>query len=97
MEESEKYKRAKQRVEAQKSFYVHLLVYVLVNLWLFVLDLITMPGEWWFYWPLIGWGIGLTAHGLAVLVGEGPLGKGWEEKKIRETMAKERPEDTDTR
>jgi hypothetical protein len=31
------------------------------------------PGVWWAQWPLIGWGIGLVGHGLAVFR---PL-RGW--------------------
>jgi hypothetical protein len=89
MEENERYKRAKQRVESLKSFYIHVLVYIFVNIWLFVINLITAPGEWWFYWPLIGWGIGLTAHGIGVLAGEGWMGREWEDRKIREALDQE--------
>jgi uncharacterized membrane protein len=32
----------------------------MVNLLLPIIDLLT-PGPLWFYWPLLGWGIGLFA------------------------------------
>lgn len=35
MERDEKYLRAKKRVENLKAFYIHLTVYILVNLMLF--------------------------------------------------------------
>jgi hypothetical protein len=35
---------------------------------LFVINVLA-DGEWWFYWPLIGWGIGLGVHALAVYGG----------------------------
>jgi len=90
-EQEQAYKRAKERVEAIKGFYIHATVYVLVNLGLFAINALTAFGAWWFYWPLIGWGIGLTAHAVSVfLAGEtGPLGTTWEERKTREIMEKE--------
>jgi hypothetical protein len=54
--------RARRRVKLKTGFYIHLSVYVLVNLGLAHL------------WPLAGWGLGLAIHGLvtfASLRGEG--------------------------
>ena len=88
-EEEIKYQRAKKRVEALRGFYVHLGVYVLVNLFLFLLNIITSPASLWFYWPLLGWGIAIVVHAFSVF-GFGRLfGADWEEKKIREIMEKE--------
>jgi hypothetical protein len=88
--DGEIYERARKRVEELKSFYSHLLVYLAVNAGLFLLNIITSPKHLWFYWPLIGWGIGLTIHGLSVFGTQNLLGKDWEEKKIRELMEKEK-------
>ena len=30
------------------------------------INLVTTPGQWWFQWPMFGWGIGLLAHGASV-------------------------------
>lgn len=90
MGEQETYERAKKRVEELKSFYSHLFVYLAVNAGLFLLNIITSPRHLWFYWPLIGWGIGLSIHGLSVFGTQKLLGKDWEEKKIREMMEKEK-------
>ncbi len=85
-----KYQRAKKRVEALKGFYIHLGVYVLVNLFLFLLNIITAPDHLWFFWPLLGWGIAIVAHGFSVF-GSGRLfGAEWEERKIKEIMEKEK-------
>ena len=88
--EQEIYERAKKRVDELKSFYSHLFVYLAVNAGLFLLNIITSPRHLWFYWPLIGWGIGLAIHGLSVFGTQNLLGKDWEEKKIREIMEKEK-------
>jgi hypothetical protein len=84
-----KYQRAQKRVEALKGFYIHLGVYLIVNVFLFLLNIITAPEELWFYWVLLGWGIGLAAHAFTVFGTDRLLGSDWEEKKIREIMEKE--------
>lgn len=66
MEHQEAYEKAKKRVEAKIGFYIHLAVFVGVNLLLIVINLVTAPGYLWFRWPLMGWGIGLFFHGLGV-------------------------------
>lgn len=87
MDQTQRYEETRKRVKDLKEFYVHALVYVLVNVGLFALDAFT-PGVWWFFWPLLGWGVGLGVHG-ATVFGAG-LGRGWEERKVREIMDRER-------
>ena len=48
------------------GFFFHFSAYVLVNVILIAVNLLTTPNQLWFYWPLLGWGIGILAHGLAV-------------------------------
>ena len=83
------YEEVKQRVKRISGFYQHLLVYVLVNAGLVSINLISDPNDLWFVYPLLGWGVGLAAHGLTVFLAEG-VTKSWEEKKIRELLEKER-------
>lgn len=89
MENDERYLRAKKRVENLKGFYIHLTAYVLVNVFILIINLSTFEGDWWFIYPLGGWGIGLIIHGLTVF-GSGTFGADWEERKIKEYMAKDR-------
>ena len=49
-----------------RGLAIHAFAYVCVNILLIVVDVTTTPGKWWFYWPLLGWGIGLLSHALAV-------------------------------
>jgi fatty acid desaturase len=90
-QDQQRYERARKRVEAIKGFYIHAAVFVLVNIGLLVINLLT-GGPWWFFWPLIGWGIGLGAHALGVFGfgGGGPWGQDWEERKTQEFMDEER-------
>ena len=65
--------RARRRVGMKMGFYIHLLVYVLVNLGLFTINMVK-GGEHWAIWPLAGWGLGLAIDGVVTflnLSGEG--------------------------
>jgi hypothetical protein len=84
-----KFQRAQKRVEALRGFYIHLGVYLLVNLLLFLLNIIVMPDDLWFYWVILGWGIAIVAHAFSVFGAERVFGADWEERKIREIMEEE--------
>ena len=84
--EDRKYQKALRRVRRMKGFYAHLVSYILVNLLLFLINIMTSPNILWFYWPLFGWGIGIVMHGLFVFGFGLWLGQEWEEKKIQEFM-----------
>jgi hypothetical protein len=86
-EQEIKYQKAKERVTVLRGFYRHLSVYVIVNLGLFLINMITSPETLWFIWPLMGWGIAIVLHALRVFVAA--PGASWEEKKIAELMQKE--------
>jgi hypothetical protein len=89
MENPEAYERAKKRVEVKVGFYIHLAVYVGVNLLLLVINLTRSPQYLWFKWPLLGWGIGVFFHGLSVFVFSGERFKGIKERMIEEEMKKD--------
>jgi hypothetical protein len=91
MTEGIAYQRAKRHVAALRAFYLHLAVYVLVNVFLFLINILTSPRSLWFYWPLLGWGIAIVAQAVSVFGfgGRGWLGQDWEERKVRELMDRE--------
>jgi hypothetical protein len=86
------YERAKKRVEEVKGFYSHLITYIVVNVFLAVINLLTYPAFPWFLFVTVFWGIGLVSHGVSVYFKQGFLSKDWEEKKIKEYMEKEERE-----
>ncbi|HET9658841.1 MAG TPA: 2TM domain-containing protein [Thermomicrobiales bacterium] len=85
MQQSE-YDRARARVQALRGFSMHAITYVLVNLMLVVINLITSPDDLWFYWVTFGWGIALAIHAYAVFGSSRPFGPEWEERKIQEEL-----------
>src|ERR671911_1617542 len=86
-QDQQRYERAHARVQAIKGFYIHASAFVVVNIALLAINLL-VGGVWWFYWPLIGWGIGLGLHAFTVFGfgGGGPFGRDWEERKMQEMM-----------
>jgi len=76
-------REAREHVAALRGFYGHAAVFVAVNLLLLAINLLTAPDRLWFYWPLLGWGIGLAAHGIRVFA-RPRLDRDWEARKIAE-------------
>ena len=62
----QKIEKTKKEVEEIKGFYTHLIAYLLINVGLLTINLVISPGELWFYWLLLGWGIGIYFHGMGV-------------------------------
>ncbi|MEA3358201.1 MAG: 2TM domain-containing protein [Thermodesulfobacteriota bacterium] len=90
MMSDERYDKAKKRVEELKKFYSNLVTYIVVNLVLIIINLVTSPGSLWFYWVTIFWGIAILLHASRVFIFKGKfLGEEWEKKKIKEILEKE--------
>lgn len=92
-QEYERYQNAKKRVKEIKGFYANLVTYVLVISFLTFINLKYTPAHLWFYWPMLGWGIGLLFHAFGVFKIVPFFGDDWEEKKIKEFMEKEKNQD----
>ena len=86
----ERYLKAQKKVEDLKGFYGNLSSYIVVNIGLLILNLVTSPSYLWFFYPLLGWGIGVAIHGMSVFNYMPFLNRDWEEKKIHELMNKEK-------
>jgi 2TM domain-containing protein len=88
MNEEERYKEAKKRVEELKGFYTHLGIYLIFAAAAVIFRLAT-GATGWFFWPLLVWGVGLAIHAMTIFVTEGRLGRAWEERKLREYMGQD--------
>jgi hypothetical protein len=63
---------ARRRAHAKLGWYMHAAAYVIVNLLLFLLSDHGLGDRRWSIYPLMGWGLGLFLHGVAVfLLGSG--------------------------
>lgn len=84
MTDDELRKAAKRRVDIKMGFYIHLLVFVLVNGGLFLVNSISGSARW-HHFPLYGWGLGLAIHGIVTFFSL--QGTGLREKMMAEEMA----------
>ena len=87
--DDKRYEKAKEHVERLKGFYGNLTAYCIVIPCLAILNYNTGSFPWVIF-PTIGWGFGVTVHGMEVF-GYNPLwGKSWEERRIRKFMDNEK-------
>ena len=87
--EQEAYYRAKKRVEDIKGFFGNLVSYCVVIPFFIVINYRTSWGNQWFWFPMLGWGMGVIFHAFGVF-----YGKDWEERKIKQFLEKEQQTNT---
>ncbi len=87
-QKSTKYREAKRKVEAKKEFYQHVTVFAVMSAFFFALNVVTAPYAMWFYWPILGWGIGVMFHYFEVFGFPSipQMSAEWEDEQIREEM-----------
>lgn len=71
---------ARKRAGARMGWYIHAMVYVVVNLLL--IGLSASSGRNWAIFPALGWGLGLAIHGLVVFLATG--GGGLHERLVQQ-------------
>lgn len=90
-----RYKAAQKRVKDIKGFYVHLTVYIFINIAIFIVN---ARGDGFIegltdisnYSTIFFWGIGIIAHWASVFGPNFLFTKKWEEKKIKEIMEQDK-------
>ncbi|AXT19596.1 hypothetical protein D7030_09990 [Flavobacteriaceae bacterium AU392] len=90
-----RYLRAKERVDKVRGFYMHLLLYIIVNLGVMVVKVIKnfrngephveMFLDFNTHIMWLTWGIGLALHAFGVF----GVGRKWEEEKIQQYIREE--------
>ena len=86
--DEKRYLRAKAKVKKIMGFYYHLFFYVVVITSLGWLNYQTTDFPWVVF-PILGWGFGLTGHGLEAFDRSLFFGKEWEQRSIEKIMAQE--------
>ena len=75
---------AKERV----GFRHHMVVFIVLNFCFFLLNVLTSPGQWWFYWITLFWGCGIVIHGYHVYVSDNVSAEEKEFKKLKARQKK---------
>ncbi len=93
---SEQYLNAEKKLGEIKGFYIHLAIYLLVNIFIIYQNYSYSESifQSLFNWSTLGtaffWGIGLVSHWSRVFGKNLIFNKDWEEKKIKEFMNKDK-------
>lgn len=84
------FQAAKMQVRKKKNFYRHLGVYLSVGSFFLLMNLATYHGKWWFFFPLLPWGIGLAIQYLTTFgfPGTGILSDEWEQRELEQELNK---------
>ena len=83
MEREQMERIARRRAGAKFGFFIHLAVFIAVNTLLFVINQRATPEFSWFAFPLGGWAVGLSMHGLAVYLSASGLRERMVESELR--------------
>ncbi len=84
-DEENAYYKAKRQVDELRKFYTSLISYCVVIPLLIFINLKFSSQFQWFWFPMFGWGLGLTMKGLRVY----GYSSNWEERKIQQILNKE--------
>ena len=75
--------QAQLRAKKLVKFYYNLFIFVIVNVFLYVLDFSGNKQIDWAYWVTLGWGLGISIQAFGVY-----FGSGLEEKITQDLMKK---------
>jgi uncharacterized membrane protein YccC len=70
------------------------ILYTVVGIWLalclmwFTIDMLDDSSSFWFYWPMLGTGIGVAVTAIALLGVGGLFGVDWERRQIDKYLAR---------
>ncbi|MED2795817.1 2TM domain-containing protein [Bacillus wiedmannii] len=88
-EQSARHQNAIRKMKRLKGFYTHLFIYISVNIFLIIANLIKSPSDLWVTKSIFGWGIGILVHLLYVVFFYYFNTQNWEERKIKQYMDKD--------
>jgi hypothetical protein len=73
---------ARRYVRRKRIFYTVVAIWLALSAMWFAIDLADDSTSYWFYWPMLGTGIGVAITGLVLLGIGGLFGADWEHRQI---------------
>jgi len=73
---------ARRHVRRKRIFYTVLGIWIALSLMWFTIDMRDDSSSLWFYWPMLGTGVGVAITGITLLGIGGLLGADWERREI---------------
>ncbi len=81
-------KKAFEYIEKLKGFYYHIIAFIFVIACLTGLNFYVSPGDWWIFWIIGGWLVGVVLHAIWVFDGLFGFGPEWEKRKIEQKLGR---------
>ena len=78
----ESLEEARRYVRRKRIFYIVLGIWIALSLMWFAIDMLDDSSSIWFYWPMLGTGIGVAITGIVLLGIGGLFGPDWERREI---------------
>ncbi len=69
--QDEKISKARKIARKKADFIKHFIIYIVVIVFLAIINNVTYRGYQWWLWPALGWGIGVTLNFFSVYVFKG--------------------------
>jgi len=69
-----------------KGFYSHLAMYLIFASAMVIASFFYSNGDPWYIWPILGWGVGVAAHGLMVFETFTLFGADWEKRQVEKRL-----------
>jgi hypothetical protein len=79
---SEALAEAQRHVRRKRIFYIVLGIWIALSLMWFAIDMADDSSSVWFYWPMLGTGLGVAITGIVLLGVGGLFGVEWERREI---------------
>jgi hypothetical protein len=73
---------ARRYVRRKRILYTVVAIWLALSLMWFAIDLADDSSSWWFYWPMLGTGIGVAITAILLLGIGGLFGVDWERREI---------------
>lgn len=79
---NERLEEARRYVRRKRIFYTVLAIWIALSLMWFAIDMLDDSSSIWFYWPMLGTGIGVAITGIVLLGLGGIFDADWERREI---------------
>jgi 2TM domain len=87
---------ARRHVRRKRIFYAVFGVWIALSLMWLVIDLLDDSSSFWFYWPMLGTGIGVAITGIVLLGIGGLFGADWERREMDKYLRRRGDEPDDS-
>jgi hypothetical protein len=84
---------ARRLVRQKRIFYTIVGIYLSLGIMWFAIDALDDSSGYWFYWPMLGTGLGVVVTGIVLFGLGGFLGADWERRQVEKYV--ERQNDLD--